>query len=95
MCKFCYFIVCLILSLPAQGQVIRDVKLAKQLEESRYLRIPMAPDLEDAGLTRWRQKEVFKSRDLHLVDNFDRLQLTGPGTLHIDREITVSGKGSV
>ncbi|MDR0582200.1 MAG: glycoside hydrolase family 9 protein [Prevotellaceae bacterium] len=93
--KLYYFFLFLILSLPSQSQIIRDGKLTKQLEKSRYLRIPMEPDAEDAGFTRWRQKEVFASRDLRLIDNFDRLQLTGPGKLYIDGEVTVSGKGSV
>ena len=93
--KIYYSVFLLILSLPVQSQIIRDGKLTKQLEKSRYLRTPMQPDTEDAGFTRWRQKEVFKSRDLLLIDHFDHLQLTGPGKLYIDRTVTVSGKGSV
>jgi hypothetical protein len=38
---------------------------------------------------------VSQSRDLLLVDNFNNLQLTGPGKLYIDRKVTISGKGSV
>jgi hypothetical protein len=94
-----HFYLSLLLLLPAvawgQNRLVPDDKLAKQLEESRYLRITMKPDPEDAGFTRWSQKDVLKSRDLHLIDNFSKLQLTGPGTLHIDRSVTISGKGSV
>ena len=72
-----------------------DAKLAKQLEDSRYLKITMNPFLEDAGLTRWNEKEVLMSRSLLLESDFDALRATGPGTLHIDRNHTISGNGSV
>jgi len=72
-----------------------DAKLVQQLEDSRYLRLIMKPCLEDAGLTRWYEKEVFESRSLPLVSDFESLQVTGPGTLHIDRNVTISGNGSV
>ena len=72
-----------------------DAKLAKQLEDSRYLRFTMNPYLEDAGLTRWYEKETLESRSLPLASDFDALRATGPGKLHIDREVTISGNGSV
>ena len=72
-----------------------DAKLAKQLEDSRYLRSTMKPFEEDAGLTRWYEKEALKSRSLPLVSDFDALRHSGPGTLHIDRDMTISGNGSV
>ena len=72
-----------------------DAKLAKQLEDSRYLRQTMKPFLEDAGLTRWSAKKTMKTRSLPLASEFDSLRLSGPGTLHIDRTMTVSGEGSV
>ena len=70
-------------------------KLAKQLEDSRFLKITMKPFLEDAGLTRWTEKEVLASRSLPLVTDFESLRKTGPGTMHIDRNITISGNGSI
>ncbi len=72
-----------------------DTKLARQLEESRYLRFLMKPYLEDAGLTRWSQKKVLETRILPLATDFEALRVTGPGTMHIDPTMTVSGKGSV
>ena len=84
--------------LPAQGQVqlSPDKELTKQLEDSRYLRHTLKPELQHAGITRWAKKEVLKSRELSLVDNFNLLKVTiEPGTLHIDKEVTISGKGSV
>ena len=82
-------------SLLGQSRFTPDTKLAKQLEDSRYLRLTMKPDPDDAGLTRWAAKEVLKSRELPLLENFNTLKITGPGTLHIDKETTISGKGSV
>ena len=78
------------------GQMYQpDAKLSKQLEDSRYVRLTMKPFLEDAGLTRWYGKEVFKTRSLPLASDFDALRVSAPGTLHIDRNITISGNGSV
>lgn len=86
----------LALSIQGQGQLTPDKELAKQLDESRYMRHTLKPGLQHAGLTRWAKKEVLKSRELSLVDNFESLKITiEPGTLHIDKEITISGKGSV
>jgi hypothetical protein len=72
-----------------------DVKLAKQLEDSRNLRTIMQPFLEDGALVRWFEKEPLKSRSLPLVSDFDALRVTGPGTMHIDRNVTISGAGSI
>ena len=76
-------------------QPVVDAKLARQLEDTRYLKFMMEPYLEDDGLTRWYEKEVFESRSLPLASDFEALRVTGPGTLHIDREVTISGNGSV
>lgn len=86
-----------LLSLAAfgQSQLKPDARLSKQLEQSRNLRLTMKPDLGDAGLTRWAKKEVLESRELSLVDRFSSLKLEGPGTLHVDKNVTVSGKGSI
>jgi len=72
-----------------------DAKLIRQLEDSHYLRTVMKPDLEDAGLTRWYKKEALKTRPLPLVSDFETLRNRGPGTLQIDRDITISGNGSI
>ena len=78
-----------------QASYLPDAKLARQLEDSRYLKNTMKPFLEDAGLTRWYEKEVQESRSLHLASDYDALRTTGPGTLHVDRNVTISGMGSV
>jgi hypothetical protein len=73
-----------------------DVKLAQQLEDSRHLRRQtMKAFLEDAGMTRWYEKEVFKTRSLPLVANFETLRLVGPASMHIDSDLSISGNGSV
>mgnify|MGYP000125743222 CR=1 FL=1 len=41
------------------------------------------------------KKKVLKSRVLPLAEDFGALRHTGPGTIHVDRKVTVSGKGSV
>jgi len=94
-----YFLSATLLLLSAisfgQNLLQPDAKLARQLEESRNLRFTMKPDMEDAGLTRWKKKEVLKSRELPLVEEFEKIQMVGVGTLHVDKQQTVSGKGSV
>ncbi len=97
MCKYYFSFILFLFSagLFAQSYYQPDPKLAKQLEDSRYLRRTMKADPEDAGYTRWAQKEVLKSRELSLVSNFNTLQVSGPGTIHIDQDVTISGKGSV
>ena len=70
-------------------------KLEQQLNDSRYLRRPMKPDMEYAGETRWIQKPVLKSRVLPLTENFDKLNTRGPGIFSVDFKKTVSGNGSV
>jgi len=73
-----------------------DPKLAQQLEDSRYMRgRTMKPFLEDAGLTRWVEKDVLKTRELPLASDFNALRHTGQGTMHIDRNFTISGNGSI
>ena len=82
--------------LVVNGQAYQsNAKLDKQLEDSRYLKTIMKPYLEDAGLTRWVEKEVFESRSLPLASDVNALRVTGPGTMHIDNNVTISGNGSV
>jgi len=86
----------LLVSPTIQAQYKPDATLNRQLEDSRYLRLTLKPELKDAGLTRWMEKEVLQSRELDLIGNFNSLQVAiGPGTIHIDREKSISGKGSV
>ena len=87
--------------LAAQGvasdskTLLNDDKLAKQLYDSRYLKFIMKPDLEDAGLTRWYKKEALATRSLPLADDAHALRVTGSGVMHIDRDKTISGIGSI
>ena len=69
--------------------------LAKQLKESNFLQYPMKIDSANAGMTRWLKKKVLKSRELPLVSDFNALKIKGPGTIEINREHTISGKGSI
>ena len=95
--KHYLFFIFLLLSVGSYGQnqLQPDTKLAKQLEESRNLRITMVPDQEDSGYTRWKDKEVLNSRKLPIVEDFEKIQMIGVGTLHLDKQKTISGKGSV
>lgn len=72
-----------------------DAELEKQLRESNYVHHILKANPEYAGLTRWDKKKVLKSRELPLVEDFSSLLHTGPGTIHIDNKVTISGKGSV
>ena len=86
----CFFTAC------SRSSNQTDFRLVEQLEESRYLRgHTMKAYLEDAAITRWYEKEVLMSRSLPLVSDFEALQVSNPGTLHIDRNVTISGNGSV
>ncbi|MEO8472577.1 MAG: glycoside hydrolase family 9 protein [Chryseolinea sp.] len=79
----------------ARPLLAQDAVLQKQLEQSRYLTHVMKEDSTLSGLTRWSKKKVTKSRILPLADDFDALRTHGPGTIKVDRQRTVSGKGSV
>ncbi|WP_321330658.1 glycoside hydrolase family 9 protein [uncultured Bacteroides sp.] len=85
----------ILIQAQSQTQLKPDAELAKQLKESNYVHHIMKPNLKDAGLTRWYKKEVLKSRELPLAEDFTSLIHTGPGTIHLDRNVTISGKGSV
>ncbi|MCB9321805.1 MAG: glycoside hydrolase family 9 protein [Lewinellaceae bacterium] len=69
--------------------------LQQQLNASRYLSNVMTADSANMGYTRWLEKPVEKTRQLPLVEDFDALKNTGPGTIQIDRSRTISGKGSI
>lgn len=97
MSKYYYSIILLLVSATAFGQTLLkfDTQLAKQLEESNYVRHTMKPDLKDAGITRWYQKEALKSREVPLIAEFENLRFSGPGKLGISHEVTRTGKGSI
>ncbi len=85
-----------LLPIAVLGQSLEpDAKLARQLEESRGLRVTMKPVLEDGAQARWFAKETSASRVLPLVEDFGALRVKGPGALSIDREKSISGTGSV
>ncbi|MFH1568242.1 MAG: glycoside hydrolase family 9 protein [Gemmatimonadota bacterium] len=71
-----------------------DRQLQQQIEESRYLKRGLRPDLRHAAETRWLAKPVLESRPLSLAAAFSRLELKGPGRLSLDHDCTVSGQGS-
>ena len=79
----------------AQSPWKPDAELEKQLKESNYVHRIMKANPEHAGLTRWYKKKVLKSRELPLAEDFTALRHTGPGSIHIDRQVTISGKGSI
>lgn len=87
-----FFFFFLILFQTASAQ---QVALQKQLEQSRYLSVIMKPDSTDMGMTRWLKKKIQTSRSLPLAEDFGALQLKGPGTISIDKQKSVSGKGSI
>jgi Glycosyl hydrolase family 9/Cellulase N-terminal ig-like domain len=75
--------------------IAQDTQLTKQLAQSNYLRFTMKADSADAGITRWLKKRVAKSRDLPLASDFSSLKNAGPGTIRVDHNKTISGKGSI
>ncbi len=77
---------------PAMAQ---DAHLIQQLQQSNYLSITMKADSANMGITRWLQKPVEKFRTLPLAADFHSLKHTGPGMIQVDRDKTISGKGSI
>lgn len=88
-------LVCCCMQAQAQALWKPDTELEQQLQQSNHVHRIMKANPAHAGLTRWEKKEVLKSRVLPLAEDFGALRHTGPGTIHIDRKVTVSGKGSV
>ena len=86
---------CCCMQAQAQAPWKPDTELKKQLQQSNHVHRIMKANPAHAGLTRWEKKEVLKSRVLPLAEDFGALRHTGPGTIHVDRKVTVSGKGSV
>lgn len=73
----------------------QDNTFVKQLEESQYLKKVMREDPTNAGLTRWAEKKVDRSRVLPLAEDFDALKTSGPGTIQVDHNVARSKAGSV
>ena len=86
---------CCCMQAQAQAPWKPDTELEKQLQQSNHVHRIMKANPAHAGLTRWEKKKVLKSRGLPLAEDFGALRHTGPGTIHVDRKVTVSGKGSV
>ncbi|HMQ61541.1 MAG TPA: glycoside hydrolase family 9 protein [Flavilitoribacter sp.] len=73
----------------------QDAALLRQLEQSRYLRYPMQVDTLHAGMTRWLQKKVERSRELPLAQDFHHLKLKGPGILALSNDRKREGHSTV
>ncbi|HSH19838.1 MAG TPA: hypothetical protein VLA03_05275 [Draconibacterium sp.] len=61
----------------------QNKKLINQLEHSKYLSKVMKIDSADAGMTRWIQKKVEKSRVLPLADDFNALKIPVPAAFKL------------
>lgn len=72
----------------------QDAHLIKQLQQSNYLNVIMKADSADMDITRWLKKPVEKSRILPLATDFNSLKHTGPGTIKVDHDKTISGEGT-
>ena len=83
---------CCCMQAQAQAPWKPDTELEKQLQQSNHVHRIMKANPAHAGLTRWEKKEVLKSRVLPLAEDFGALRHTGPGTIHVDRKVTVSGR---
>lgn len=70
-------------------------KLERQLDESWYLRKPMAADREDSAEYQWQKKAVYQERRLKMAQHFERVRLQGCGRIGTDFSRTISGEGSV
>jgi len=84
-----------ILGLHSRHALCQESLLVRQLKQSQNLRFVMKPDSADMGFTRWQKKEVHQSRVLPLATDFGALKMKGPGILKIDKNVSVSGAGSV
>jgi hypothetical protein len=71
-----------------------DRELKMQLEESRYLKRGLKPNLDHDGETRWLKKPVCGINKLSLTEDYNKISLVGPGTLSICMDKTMSGEGS-
>lgn len=93
--KFTIAICTYVVAIFSFDSYAQDTLLIRQLNESQNLKFIMKPDSADMGFTRWRKKPVLKSRVLPLAADFSALKIKGPGTLALDKNVSVSGQGSV
>lgn len=90
--RFLHLLFLVTVSLPSAAQ---DTSLQKQLIQSDHLRFVMKEDAANGAMGRWLKKKVTLSQPLALADDFNALRIKGPGTIKIDRGVTLSGKGSI
>jgi len=86
------FLILITVSLQGTGQ---DSLLIHQLKQSHNLQTLMKPDSSGVGFSRWKRKEIIRSSVLSLVTHFNDLKIKGPGSLKVEKNITVSGDGSI
>ena len=89
------FLFLLLVTYSISPAAAQDAQLIKQLQQSDYLSVTMKADSSNMGITRWLKKPVEKSRSLPLAADFNSLKHTGPGTIQVDHDKTISGKGSI
>ncbi len=91
-----FIVICssLLFFISARG-FAQDSILIRQLRQSQNLKYIMKPDSANMGLTRWQKKKVHQSRVLPLASDYSALKIKGPGTLTVDKNISVSKLGSV
>ena len=73
----------------------QDANLVKQLRQSNYLTATMKADSGNMGITRWLKKPVERTRILPLAADFSSLKHSGPGTIRVAVDNTISGRGSI
>ena len=93
--QFITIIVCASLCVNTFHAVGQDSVFVRQLRESQYLKKLLAVDSSAMGFTRWRKKEVIRSRVLPLASAFNELKIKGPGNLSIDKSTARTVSGSV
>ncbi len=86
------FLILISASMLGTGQ---DSLLIHQLKQSHNLQTLMKPDSSGIGFSRWKRKDIIRSTALPLVTQFNDLKINGPGSLKVEKNITVSGNGSI
>jgi Glycosyl hydrolase family 9/Cellulase N-terminal ig-like domain len=90
-----FIIILILLCYASQQGNSQDSLFIRQLKQSRNLQTLMKPDSATMGFTNWKKKKIIRSLPLPLVSQFNDLKIKGPGSLKIEKEITVSGEGSI
>ena len=73
----------------------QDSIFLRQLKQSHYLSTIMQQDSSSMGFTQWKKKAVIRSLPMPLVSRFADLKIKGPGSLMIEKNVTLSGMGSI